>query len=264
MDPISKMKDIAREGWSRFTPFETTTGAAAPALVKFAGIGKGSRVLDVGCGTGVVAVTAARAGAEVTGLDLAPALLARATENASLAGVRIEFGEGDVENLPFDDASFDYVVSQFGHMFGPRPDITVSEMLRVLKPGGIVAFSTWPPEFFTGRMFKLIGGYAPPPPEGTSPPVAWGDPNIVRERLGKAVTDIMFDGGTMWHPALSLAHLRVFMEANAGPVSRLVELLADEPERLARFRTEFENLASGYFEDNFVRQDFLMTRAVKI
>ena len=141
MDPIKKMKEAAREGWSTFAPFETTTGAVAPALVKFAGIGGNSRVLDVGCGTGVVGVTAARVGAKVTGLDLTPALLTRAAENAALANVTVEFLEGDVEDLPFEDAEFDFVVSQFGHMFGPRPDITIREMLRVLKPGGRVSVS---------------------------------------------------------------------------------------------------------------------------
>ena len=137
MDPIAKMKEAAREGWSTFAPFETMTGSVAPILVKFAGINEGDCVLDVACGTGVVALCMARVGAEVTGLDLTPALLARAAENAALANVTVEFREGDVENLPFNDASFDHVVSQFGHMFGPRPVITVSEMLRVLKPGGL-------------------------------------------------------------------------------------------------------------------------------
>ena len=264
VDPIAKMKEAAREGWSTFAPFEMTTGSVAPMLVKFAGIHEGTRVLDVGCGTGVVALTAARVGAEVSGLDLTPALLDRARENATLAGLAIEFREGDVEDLSFDDESFDYVVSQFGHMFGPRPDIAIGEMLRVLKSSGIIAFSTWPPDFFTGRLFKLIGGYAPPPPEGVSSPVAWGDPNVVRQRLGDAVADLAFDSGTMRHPALSPVHLRLFMEVNAGPVSRLVESLADDAERLTRFRTELENLISNYFDDNTVRQDFLMTRATKI
>ena len=264
MDPIKKMKEAAREGWSTFAPFETTTGAVAPALVKFAGIGGNSRVLDVGCGTGVVGVTAARVGAKVTGLDLTPALLTRAAENAALANVTVEFLEGDVEDLPFEDAEFDFVVSQFGHMFGPRPDITIREMLRVLKPGGIVAFSTWPPELYTGRMFKQIGGYSPPPPAGVSSPVAWGDPTVVRQYLGEAVTDIVFNSGTMLNPALSPQHARVFMEENAGPVSRLVDSLAGDPARLAQFREEFESLISEYFDNNVVRQDFLMTRAVKI
>ena len=233
-------------------------------LVKFAGLEKGQRVLDVGCGTGVVAVTAARAGASVVGLDLTPALLARAKENADLAGVSIEFLEGDVEDIPFDDASFDAVVSQFGHMFGPRHEITIREMLRVLRPGGVIAFSTWPPELFTGRLFKLIGGYLPAPPAGASSPVAWGDPSTVQQYLGAAVTKLTFDRRMMRLPGLSPAHVRLFMEANAGPVSRLVDSLAGDPDRLAQFRAELESLVSIYFEDNVVRQDYLMSRATKI
>ncbi len=263
MDPIAKMKAAAREGWSTFAPFESATSTAAPALVRFAGIHAGQRVLDVACGTGVVAVTAAQLGAEVRGLDLTPVLLTRARENAVLANTSIEFIEGDVEALPFADAEFDCVVSQFGHMFGPRPDITLAEMLRVLKPGGTIAFSTWPPELYTGAMFRLIGAYAPPPPPGTSPPVAWGDAAIVRERFGDRVAEITFNAGTMWLPALSPAHVREFTEVNAGPVARLVDMLADDASRLAQFRAEFEALAAIYFVDNRLRQDYLMSRGRK-
>ncbi len=263
MDAIAKMKAAARDGWSTFAPFESVTSTAAPTLIEFAGIAPGQRVLDVACGTGVVAITAARAGAQVCGLDLTPALLARARENAALATAAIEFHEGDVEDLPFGDAEFDCVVSQFGHMFGPRPDITLAEMLRVLKPGGTIAFSTWPPELYTGAMFRLIGTYAPPPPEGTSPPGAWGDPATVRERFGDRVVDVKFSAGTMWMPALSPAHVRVFTEANAGPVTRLIDMLADDPARLARFREEIEALAADFFADNRLRQDYLMSRATK-
>lgn len=264
MDPFEKMKAAARDGWSTFAPFEALTGSVAPDLVRFARIGDGQRVLDVGCGTGVVALTAARTGARVTGLDLTPALLERARENAVLAGVDVTFETGDVEALPFDDGAFDVVVSQFGHMFGPRPDVTTAEMLRVLAPGGTIAFSTWPPELFTGQMFQLIGRYAPPPPEGASPPVLWGETAVVRERLGEAVRDLEFDRACMIFPTLSPAHMRVFMEQNAGPVTKLVEALADDPERLAKFRGELEALASRYFANNRTRQDFLMSRAVKI
>ncbi len=263
MDPIEKMKAAAREGWSSFAPFEMLTGSVAPELVRFAGVTAGDRVLDVGCGTGVVALTAARAGARATGADLTPALLERARENAQLAALEIEFLEADVEALPFEDAAFDIVLSQFGHMFGPRPDVTLGEMLRVLKPGGVIAFSTWPPELYTGQMFGLIGRYAPPPPEGAAPPAAWGDPHVVRERMAGLVTDLIFDRACMRFPTLSPAHMRLFMEQNAGPVGKLVEMLAGEPERLAAFRHELEALVERYFDDNVVRQDFLMTRAVK-
>ncbi|MBI2604511.1 MAG: class I SAM-dependent methyltransferase, partial [Deltaproteobacteria bacterium] len=145
-DPFAQFKSIQKESWALFAPLETFTMLPAAALAKFAVVQAGESVLDVGCGTGVVAVTAARLGARVRGLDLSPVLLERAKQNASTAGVEIEFTEGDVEALPYQDASFDAVLSQFGHMFAPRPQVAVSEMLRVLKPGGRIAFSTWPPE----------------------------------------------------------------------------------------------------------------------
>ena len=150
----------------------------------------GKRALDIGAWDGWFSFALERRGAQVTALDLTPALLERARENAQIAGVSVEWHEGDAEQLPFGDASFDVVLSQFGHMFAPRPDVALAEMLRVLKPGGTVAFNTWPPELFTGRMFILTGKYAPPPPPGVVPPVLWGDPNIIRERFGSDVTDI--------------------------------------------------------------------------
>ncbi len=169
MDPFAGFKDAQRQGWTHFAPLENITTPGAARLVRHAGIRAGQLVLDVACGTGVVAVTAARIGAKVTGLDLSPDLLARARENGALAGVDIDWHEGDVELLPFADAAFDVVVSQFGHIFAPRPDVAVAEMLRVLKPGGTIAFSTWPPEGLVGRSFLLIGQYAPPPPPESLP-----------------------------------------------------------------------------------------------
>jgi SAM-dependent methyltransferase len=219
--------------------------------------------LDVGCGTGVVAITAARAGAKVKGLDLTPTLLERARCNAKIAEVDIEFAEGDAENLPYPDASFDLVLSQFGHMFGPRPNFTIAQMLRVLKPGGRIAFSTWPPEMFIGRMFTLIGKYLPPPPPGVAPTPQWGDPQIIRERLGKAVEDVVFERDLLLVPALSPQNLRVFNEQSAGPVVKVVQLLKDTPEKLKHFREEFEALAAIYMNDNTIRQHYLMTRARK-
>ena len=263
MDKFEQFKAGAREAWSTFQPFESITGTVAPYLVRFASVGAADKVLDVGSGTGVVALTARRTGADVTGSDLSPALVARARENAELAGLDIPFQEADVENLPFDDAAFDVVLSQFGHMFGPQADKTLGEMLRVLKPGGRIAFSTWPPELYTGRMFKLMAKYSPPPPEGLDPPVLWGHPDTVSERFGDKVNELTFSRATMLFPTLSPAHLRLFMEANIGPMEKLVESLAAEPEKLAAFRAEFEALAAIYFENNTLRQDFLMSRAVK-
>src|SRR5258705_6009830 len=155
MDGLAQFKEMQKQSWVNFTPFEALTTPEAARLVNHAAIAPGMRVLDVACGTGVVAITAARLGAMVTALDLTPQLLERAKENARLAQVQIEFHEGDVERLPFPDAHFDAVVSQFGHIFAPRPEVAIAEMLRVLKPGGTIAFSTWPPELLVGQTGAL-------------------------------------------------------------------------------------------------------------
>jgi SAM-dependent methyltransferase len=265
MDPFESFKAAQKQGWAHFAPLETFTTSVAAQLVKHAKVHAGQRVLDVGCGTGVVAVTAARLGARATGLDLTPKLLERARENAQIAGVDIEWREGDVESLPFEEGAFDVVLSQFGHMFAPRPEVAVAQMLRVLKSGGTIAFATWPPELFTGRMFTITSRYAPAPPPGAAPPPQWGDPTIVSQRLGGAVRDVMFDRATMRVPALSPQHLRTTLERTAGPVIKVVESLsASDPAKLAAFRTEYEALIAEYYEENTVRQDYLLTRALKI
>jgi len=263
-DPIAKFKETQRQGWKHFAPLEMMTTPAAARLVKHAGVRAGQDVLDVACGTGVVAITASRAGGRVRGLDLTPELLERAKENARIASAEIEFREGDVEALPYGDATFDVVLSQFGHMFAPRPDVALGEMLRVLKPGGTIAFSTWPPELLIGASFKLVGSYMPPLPPGVSPAPLWGDVTIVRERLGSAVKDIVFDRACMLVPALSVPNYRDHIEHTAGPMLKLVESLsASDPARLAQFRREYDALVAPYFENNIIRQDYLMTRAVK-
>jgi SAM-dependent methyltransferase len=264
MDEFATFKAAQKAGWAHFAPLQAFTTIAAARLVKYAGVSASSHVLDVACGTGVVAVTAARMGARTAGLDLTPELLEAARHNARTAGVEIDWREGDAERLPFEDGAFDIVVSQFGHMFAPRPDVAIGEMLRVVKLGGTVAFSTWPPELFIGRMFALIGRYSPPPPPGVASPPQWGDPTIIRERLGGAVRDVFFDHARMLIPALSPAHARENFERTAGPMIKLVETLgASDPQRLALFRREFETLVAEYYEDNLIRQDYLMTRATK-
>jgi SAM-dependent methyltransferase len=262
-DPFAQMKAAQREGWASFAPLEMITTPTAAKLVRFAEVRAGQKVLDVGCGTGVVAVTAARLSATVSGLDLTPALLEKAKENAAIAGVSIDFREGDVEALPFNDASFDVVLSQFGHMFAPRPALAVSEMLRVLRPGGRIAFSTWPPELYTGKMFALMASFLPPPPAGAAAPPEWGNPDIVRARLGDAVTDIIFDRDIMYKPGLSPEHVMHTFERTGGPLIKLVESLKNEPARLKEFRSAFREIVSLYFRENQLHQSFLMTRAIK-
>lgn len=265
LNPFDQFKANQRAGWAHFGPLAVFTTPCAARLVRFAGIRAGQRVLDVGSGTGVAAITARRLGATVTGSDLTPELLEQARENAHIAGVELEWREADVEQLPFADAEYDVVLSQFGHMFAPRPEVAIAEMLRVLKPGGTIAFSTWPPDHFIGRMFMLTARYAPPPPPGTASPVLWGEPTIVRERLGGRVQDITFERDLMTTNTLSPQHVRFVTERTAGPVLKLVETLqASDPAKLAEFRREYDALAEQYFEMNIMRQSYLMTRATKV
>lgn len=265
-DPIQEFKAKQRESWASFAPLEIATIPTAARLVRFAGVKSGQNVLDVGCGTGVVALTARRNGARVTGLDLTPELLARAKMHGGVTGFEdVVWKEGDAEQLPFADGEFDVVLSQFGHMFAPRPEVATKEMLRVLKPGGVIAFSTWPPEMGIGRLFSLVGSYSPPLPPGVSPSPQWGDVAIVRQRLGDRVRDIRFDREAMLFPAMSPGHYRESLEQTSGPVIKLVERLRSEHETLAKFRREIEALAAEYFEPdlNVIRMSYLMTRAVK-
>lgn len=152
----------------------------------------GTRMLDVGCGAGQIAIPAARAGALVTGVDIASNLIEKARERAAAEGVDVRFDEGDAEMLPYPDASFDLVVSLIGAMFAPRPDLVASELLRVCRPGGRIAMANWTPEGHVGQMFKVIARHVPPPPLMVSP-LKWGDPATVRDRLGPGTVNITME-----------------------------------------------------------------------
>ena len=262
-DPFLELKNRQREMWASFKPAAAFTTPVAARLVKFAEVDSGEYVLDIGTGTGVAAITAAKSGARVSGLDLTPSLLDQARKNAVIAGIEdIVWTEGDAENLPYPDASFDVVLSQFGHMFAPRPDVAVAEMRRVLKPGGRVAFATWPPEHLTGRLFAFIARHSPPPPPGLAPPPQWGNPSMITERLAASFEAPFFARGIMVVPALSLNHYRLFMETSVGPMQKLIELLAaTDAAKLAAIRAEFDALSEPYYRENEVHQDYLLTRA---
>jgi len=265
MESIAQLKAAQKEGWKHFAPLETVTTPSAARLVRFAGISSDARVLDVGCGTGVVAITAAGLGARVEAIDLTPQLLERARENARIAKVDIEFREADAEDLPFRNGEFDTVVSQFAHMFAPRPEVAIAQMLRVLRPGGTIAFSTWPPELLVGRTMQLASRYMPPPPPGIPSPMLWGDPQIITQRLGNGVADIVFDRDSILVPALTPQHFRMVIEGSAGPIIKMIQTLSvSDPERLESYRAEFDAIVSQYMRDNQIKQGYLLTRARKV
>jgi len=263
-DPIAEFKAKQRETWAlgNFGDVAMFTTITSGHLARFAGIRAGQMVLDVGCGAGPLSITLARLGAKVTGLDLTPELLAQAKASGPIAGVEIAWKEGDAEALPFADASFDAVLSQFGHMFAPRPEVAIKEMLRVLKPGGRLAFSSWPPETFIGRNFALSSRYVTPP-AGIAPPVLWGDFNTIRERLGSAVKDLMTERGNMAVPTLSPQHFMAWQSAKIGPFIRTMGALKKEPAKLEAYIQEYTALVNEYLTDNIVRHEYVLTRAIK-
>src|SRR5438067_10948846 len=133
--------------------------STAEAFVERLNIQPGMKVLDVACGSGNLATVAAQKGADVTGMDIADNLIEAAKHRAEAAGLNIKFDVGDAEAMPYDDNSFDLVMTMFGAMFAPRPDVTASELIRVCKPGGTIAMANWTPEGHAGQMFKLVGKY---------------------------------------------------------------------------------------------------------
>jgi len=150
----------------------------------------GSRLLDAACGTGNLAVLAARRGCVVSGIDIAGNLIAQARARAAAAGLQIDFKEGDVEALPFLGEQFDFVVSSFGVMFAPRPNVVVAELLRVTRPGGQIALANWTPEGFLGKMFNVFKTHLPPPPTGVPSPMGWGHEATVHSRLRHGFTHV--------------------------------------------------------------------------
>lgn len=151
-------------------------------------VAPGSQLLDVACGSGQLALMAAKDGIRVTGVDIAGNLVERARTRANAEGLNVRFEEADAESLPFDDASFDVVVSLIGAMFAPRPQLVAQEMLRICVPGGTVAMANWTPQGFIGQMFKTVSKFIAP--NGMPSPVLWGDEATVRERLGHGLSEL--------------------------------------------------------------------------
>ena len=166
---------------------ETFLEPLGPRLVEASGIGSGDRVLDVAAGTGNASLPAAAAGADVTASDLTPELLDAGRRRAEAAGLELRWAEADAENLPFEDESFDVVISAIGAMFAPNHQATADELVRVCRSGGTIGLLNWTPEGMIGGLFRTIGPFAPAPPPGAQPPPLWGGEDHLRELLGDRV-----------------------------------------------------------------------------
>jgi len=188
--PDTELKGKHRKMWASGDypeMVETFLLPLGPRLVEAAGIGPDMRVLDVASGTGNAAIPAAERGAAVTASDLTPELLEAGRERAESSGVELDWVEADAENLPFDDESFDVVMSSIGAMFAPHHQDVADEMVRVCRPGGTIGMLNWTPEGMIGALFKTMGPFAPPPPPGAQPPPLWGGEEHVKELFGDRV-----------------------------------------------------------------------------
>jgi len=187
---FSKLKSGMKAAWMSgdFGQIAAYTAVEAARFVTRIGIQPGSKVLDIACGTGNTAIPAAKTSASVTGVDIATNLLEQARKRAAAEKLEIRFDEGDAEQLPYADGSFDIVLTMFGAMFAPHPEKVAAELLRVCRPGGVIAMANWTPEGFVGKSFRLISRFVPPPP--LPPPVLWGDESVVRQRLGPGTSQL--------------------------------------------------------------------------
>ena len=187
----------------------------------------GERLLDVACGAGQLVIPATRTGTDATGVDIAANLIEQVRQRARTDGLSADFDEGDAEDLPYPDASFDVVSSLVGMMFAPRPERVVAEALRVCRPGGRLAIGSWTPASFIGGMFKVIGRHLPPSPLMPSP-MLWGDESVLRERFGNGVAALSFE--RMAYPLVypfGPAEVVEFYRTYYGPTNRAFAALPE-------------------------------------
>jgi SAM-dependent methyltransferase len=191
LDDLEAIKARARATWmgGDYPRVARLTETAANQFIARLQLKPGTKVLDVACGSGNLAIPAAKAGAVVTGIDIAPNLLDHARVRAAGEALDIRFEEGDAEDLPFEEGAFDAVLSMFGAMFAPRQDVVAGELTRVCRQGGRIALASWTPAGFIGELFRVTGRHVPP--QAVVPnPLLWGDEAAVRERLGARVAEI--------------------------------------------------------------------------
>jgi len=227
-------------------------------------IAPGSRLLDVACGSGGLALVAAREGIDATGVDLAPSMVEKARARAEAQNLSVRFEEADAENLPFADASFDVVTSLIGAMFAPRPEMVAKELLRVCSPGGTIAMANWTARGFVGQMFATVAKFIAP--SGMPSPLLWGDEPTVRARFGSGVSDLTLTRREYILDYPFPAHLVVeLFRTHYGPINRAFASLK-EPEK-QRLHQELESLWSssnqGRHGLTIVKAEYLEVLAVR-
>lgn len=236
----------------------------AGSLVERTSVSPDDDVLDIGCGTGSVTITAARRGASVTGVDITPAMLAQARKNAAVADVEdITWQEANARDLPFEDDSFDVTLSSLGHMYADPPEQAADELLRVTRPDGYIGFTAWTPTSLYPFLAGVLTTYLPPDaiPEMSAPPFQWGDSAVVEQRLGGTVQQLAFETGTTLYPTLSPAHFWRELTETSGVFESLVGAV-DEAD-MDSLRTEAVETIQPYFDEtrNAIELEYLRTTA---
>lgn len=217
---VGAFKQTQRKIWSSgdYPDIARLIESAAEHLVRAADVQAGQDVLDVATGSGNVALVAAQRGANVTGLDLTPELFTAARRRAAEAGVECEWVEGDAEELPYEDDSFDRVFSAFGTMFAPRHERAAAELVRVTRPGGTIAVAAWTPEGINGQMFKTVASHMPPPPPELKPPSMWGDAQHMRSLFEPHGVGLEFERGSVDFEDESVEKWLAYGEEKLGPM----------------------------------------------
>src|SRR5215813_10447454 len=218
---VDELKTRLRNTWMTgdYGRFSRYMERDAEAFYRRLPIKPGAELLDVGCGAGQLSLIAARAGARVTGCDIASNWLAQARRSAAAEGLTVVFEEGDAEALPYKDGEFDAVVSLIGAMFAPRPERVAAELTRVCRPGGIIAMANWTPGGFIGQMFKTIARHIAP--SGMPSPVLWGDEAMVRSRLQEGISALRCAARTyQFDYPFPPADVVEFFRAHYGPMTR--------------------------------------------
>jgi SAM-dependent methyltransferase len=232
---LDELKTRLRDTWMTgdYGRFSRYMERDAEAFYRRLPIKPGAQLLDVGCGAGQLSLIAARAGARVTGCDIASNWLVQARRSAAAEGLSVVFEEGDAEALPYGNGTFDAVASLIGAMFAPRPERVAAELTRVCRPGGIIAMANWTGPGFVGQMFKTIAKHIAP--SGMPSPVLWGDEPTVRERLGSGVATLecschLYELSYPFSPA----DVVEFFRANYGPMTRAFASIGEEAQRQLR------------------------------
>jgi SAM-dependent methyltransferase len=232
---LDELKTRLRNTWMTgdYGRFSRYMERDAEAFYRRLSIKQGAELLDVGCGAGQLSLIAARAGARVTGCDIATNWLAQARRSAAAEGLTVVFEEGDAEALPYENATFDAVVTLISAMFAPRPELVAAELTRVCRPGGIIAMANWTSAGFVGQMFKAIAKHIAP--SGMPSPLLWGDEQTVRERLRSGVASLecsrhLYELSYPFSPA----DVVEFFRANYGPMTRAFASIGEEAQQQLR------------------------------